>query len=455
MNTALLRSIPKVDEVLEKLSDSFHRNFYGENYIKDAVRAELEALRQEILSGTRQELPGEEELLKAVKARLSLMSRPSLHRVINGTGIVLHTNLGRAPLASSAVNRAGKVSRGYCTLEYNLESGSRGSRYSHVESLLCRLTGAESALVVNNNAAAVLLILSALTAGGEVPVSRGELVEIGGAFRVPEIMESCGARLREVGTTNKTHLYDYERAINDETKALMKVHTSNYRIIGFSETPALSELVELGHRHSLPVIEDLGSGCLVDLSEYGIPGEPTVQESLRAGVDVVSFSGDKLLGGPQAGIILGKKKYLDILKKHPLNRALRVDKMTLAALEETLRLYDSGRTRSVPVMGMLMMEKEDLQREAQFLADKLRENGVDVDILPCESQVGGGSLPGVTLPSFAVSPRGDANKWEEKLRRNMPPIIGRIHEGRFLLDVRTLRAGDEPVIAEAMKESDA
>lgn len=446
MNNALLRSIPKVDELLEKV----RRYHYGENYIKDAVRAELDVLRQDILSGARQELPGEETLLAAIHARAEAMRRPSLRRVVNGTGIVLHTNLGRAPLASGAAAAAEAASRHYCTLEYNLESGSRGSRYSHVEPLLCRLTGAESALVVNNNAAAVLLILSALAAGGEVPVSRGELVEIGGAFRVPDIMESCGARLREVGTTNKTHLYDYERAISTDTKAIMKVHTSNYRIIGFSETPALSALVELGHRYELPVIEDLGSGCLVDLREYGIQGEPTVQESLRAGVDVLSFSGDKLLGGPQAGIILGKKKYLDILKKHPLNRALRVDKMTLASLEETLRLYEAGQAEHIPVIRMLTEKEKELELRAHIFARTLAEKGISVDILPCQSQVGGGSLPGVLLPSFAISPRGDAKALEEKLRGHEPPIIGRIHEGRFLLDVRTLWENDLSILAEAL-----
>ena len=445
MNNALLRSIPKVDELLEKA----RRYHYGENYIKDAVRAELDVLRQDILSGARQELPGEEALLAAIHARAEAMRRPSLRRVVNGTGIVLHTNLGRAPLASGAAAAAEAASRRYCTLEYNLESGSRGSRYSHVEGLLCRLTGAESALVVNNNAAAVLLILSALTAGGEVVVSRGELVEIGGAFRVPEIMESCGARLREVGTTNKTHLYDYERVINGETKALMKVHTSNYRIIGFSETPALSELVELGHQNGLPVIEDLGSGCLFDLNAFGIHGEPTVQESLRAGVDVVSFSGDKLLGGPQAGIILGKKKHLDILKKHPLNRAMRVDKMTLAALEATLQNYESNR-REVPVLAMLAAEKAELEAKAMQLCSTIRTAGRNCSVVPCESRVGGGSVPGQSLPSFAAAPAGEANALEEMLRNRDVPIIGRIHEGRFLLDVRTLQTEDFPLIAEAL-----
>ena len=448
MNTALLRNIPKVDEVLAKLSSLNRDDPGGENCIKDAVRAELEALRQDILRGTRQELPGEEELLSAIMARAHRAALPSFRRVINGTGVILHTNLGRAPLSEKAAKAVYEAARGYSNLEYDLQSGSRGSRYSHVEPLLCRLTGAESALVVNNNAAAVLLVLSALTAGGEVVVSRGELVEIGGAFRVPDIMESCGAKLREVGTTNKTHLYDYERAINDDTKALMKVHTSNYRIIGFSETPALPELTALGHQKGLPVIEDLGSGCLFDLNALGIHGEPTVQESLRAGVDVVSFSGDKLLGGPQAGIILGKKKYLDILKKHPLNRAMRVDKMTLAALEATLQSYESG--SAVPVLAMLAAEKAELEARATQLCSAIRAAGRGCAVVPCESRVGGGSVPGQSLPSFAVAPEGEANALEERLRNRDVPIIGRIHEGRFLLDVRTLCSGDFPLIAEAL-----
>ena len=336
----LLRKIPKVDELLRLPALAEVIAACGDRAVVEAIRAELDALRQGILRGEICTLPETTDLCCRIGKRAQRASLSSFRRVINGTGILLHTNLGRACLSEKAAKAVYEASKAYSNLEYDLDSGKRGSRYSHVEAILCRLTGAESALVVNNNAAAVLLTLSALTQGGEVPVSRGELVEIGGSFRIPEIMESCGARLKEVGATNKTHLHDYERAIHNSTKALMKVHTSNYRIIGFSQTPALAELVELGHRHGLPVIEDLGSGCLLDLKQFGIHDEPSVQDSIRAGVDVVSFSGDKLLGGPQAGIILGKKKYLDILKKHPLNRAMRVDKMTLAALEATLKSYE-------------------------------------------------------------------------------------------------------------------
>ena len=321
----LLKKIPKVDELLRSpaLADTIAQ--YGASPVTDAIRGELDALRQTILSRQTDSVPESKVLCQQISQRVQRASLPSFRSVINGTGIILHTNLGRACLSEKAAQAVFDAAKSYSNLEYDLENGKRGSRYSHVEALLCKLTGAESALVVNNNAAAVLLVLSALTQGGQVVVSRGELVEIGGSFRIPEIMESCGAQLKEVGATNKTHLQDYEGAISDNTKALMKVHTSNYRIIGFSETPALSDLVKLGHAHGLPVIEDLGSGSLLDLNQFGIHDEPTVQDSIRAGVDVVSFSGDKLLGGPQAGIILGRKQYLDILKKHPLNRAMRVD----------------------------------------------------------------------------------------------------------------------------------
>ena len=449
----LLRNIPKVDELLRSgsLSDAAAR--YGASAVTRAVRAELDSLRQEILAGKVTALPEREDLWRQIGARVMRDSLPAFRTVINGTGIILHTNLGRACLAEEAARAVCDASGTYTNLEYDLSTGKRGSRYSHVEGLLCRLTGAESALVVNNNAAAVLLVLSALTQGGEVPVSRGELVEIGGSFRVPEIMESCGARLREVGATNKTHLRDYERAIGPETRAIMKVHTSNYRIIGFSEVPSLAELVELGHRHGLPVIEDLGSGSLLDLKTFGILDEPTVIDSLRAGVDVVSFSGDKLLGGPQAGIILGKKKYLDILKKHPLNRAVRVDKMTLAALEATLRLYENSREGEIPVIAMLSAEPETLRRKAERLSGLLAEAGIGSQVIPTEGRVGGGSVPNHSLPSYAVALSGNVTALEQFLRQGVRPIVGRLHEGSYLLDVRTMFEGDFPAVVEAVKEA--
>ena len=449
----LLRKIPKVGELLRSESLAQALQLYGDHAVTKAIREELDALRQGILQQQITAMPEQDTLCNRICKRAQLVSRPSFQPVINGTGILLHTNLGRACLSEKAARAVHNASKAYSNLEYDLTTGKRGSRYSHVEEILCRLTGAESALVVNNNAAAVLLVLSALTQGGQVPVSRGELVEIGGSFRIPEIMEACGAQLKEVGATNKTHLYDYEQAINEHTKALMKVHTSNYRIVGFSETPALSDLVELGHRYGLPVIEDLGSGSLVNLEQFGIHGEPTVQDSLKAGVDVVSFSGDKLLGGPQAGIILGKQTYLDILKRHPLNRAMRVDKMTLAALEATLQSYDQDKAEEIPIIGMLSAKEDALHQKAELLASLLAEAGIAADIVPTEGRVGGGSVPNQSLPSYAIAPGGNVEALEETLRLGLQPIIGRIHEGRYLLDVRTLFESDFSVIVEALKEA--
>ena len=447
----LLRKIPKVDELLRNPNLAETITQYGDRAVTEAIRAELDALRQGILQQQITGIPKISDLCQQISRRAQRASLPSFRRVINGTGIILHTNLGRACLSEPAARAVYEASCAYSNLEYDQATGKRGSRYSHVEDILCHLTGAESALVVNNNAAAVLLILSALTQGGQVPVSRGELVEIGGSFRIPEIMEACGAQLKEVGATNKTHLRDYERAINENTKALMKVHTSNYRIVGFSETPALADLVELGSKYSLPVIEDLGSGCLLDLNRFGIHDEPSVQDSIRAGVDVVSFSGDKLLGGPQAGIILGKKKYLDILKKHPLNRAMRVDKMTLAALEATLHSYETGHAEEIPVIGMLAAAPDALHQKAVLLSSMLEAAGIDTEIIATEGRVGGGSVPNHSLPSYAVAFSGDVNALEETLRLGLQPIIGRIHEGKYLLDVRTLFEADFPTIAKAVK----
>ena len=426
------------------------REEYGQKAVVEAIRQILAALRQDILSGAVQAIPSTQALCGQIQAQLNQNALPSLRTVINGTGIILHTNLGRACLSEKAAGAAANAARRYSNLEYDLSSGHRGTRYTHVEEILCRLTGAESALVVNNNAAAVLLVLSAMTKGGQVIVSRGELVEIGGSFRVPDIMEACGAQLKEIGTTNKTHLRDYEAAITCETKALMKVHTSNYRIVGFTEKPALAQLVELGHQHNLPVIEDLGSGCLLSLEPFGIHDEPSVQDSLKAGVDVVSFSGDKLLGGPQAGIILGKKAYVDILKKHPLTRAMRVDKMTLAALEATLRSYESA-PEEVPVIAMLSAQPDTLLKKAELLQDLLAKAGICAEVVPTEGRVGGGSVPNHVLPSFAVALSGDVNTLEQKLRLGTQPIIGRIHDDRYLMDVRTLWESDFPTIVTAIR----
>ena len=453
----LLRQIPKVDDLLRLPALNTLAAEAGTSAVTGAVRRTLDRLRADILVGTVTELPSTEALCAQISASCRASRLPSLRGVINATGIVLHTNLGRACLSDRALAAARGVSQGYSTLEYDLTAGERGQRYAHVEPLLCRLTGAEAAMVVNNNAAAVLLILSALTAGGEVITSRGELVEIGGSFRVPDIMELCGCHLREVGTTNKTHLSDYERAIGEQTRALLKVHTSNYRIVGFTESLPLSDIVALGCRTGLPVVEDLGSGSLVDLEHYGIHDEPTVQNSIRAGVDVVSFSGDKLLGGPQAGIILGKKPYIDRMKRHPLARAIRVDKMTIAALWATLTTYqDLHRAeQEIPTLAMLAVSGEDLRASAAQLCALLKERGVAAEVVAQSGPVGGGSVPTQLLPTFAVALPADMlspNQAEQALRCREKPIIGRITEGRLLLDVRTIFPEDMAYIADTAAE---
>ena len=457
MNQKLLRQIPKVDELMKQPALQQLCETVPAQKVTEAVRQILDDLRSGILNGSIEGLPSHEEICGMIVGDANKKAEYSLKKVINATGIILHTNLGRACISERAAAAACEVAQSYSTLEYNLAAGRRGTRYSHVEELLCRLTGAESALVVNNNAAAVLLILSDMAQGGQVITSRGELVEIGGSFRVPDIMEACGAELKEVGTTNKTHLWDYDRAITEKTRALMKVHTSNYRIVGFSETPTLPELVELGHSRGLPVIEDLGSGCLVDLQQFGIHGEPTVQDSVRAGVDVVSFSGDKLLGGPQAGIIVGKKAIVDKLKKHPLTRAMRVDKMTLAALEATLRSYDAGLVNEIPTLAMLGATPAYLQGKADQLCQLMLKAGITAEVVPAEGQVGGGSVPTQMLKSFAVAvqPAGvNLDQLETNLRLGSPAIVGRINHDRFLLDVRTLRESDFDAIVKAVAEAE-
>lgn len=452
----LLRSIPKVDELLSEASGVAWEAL-SPAAVRDGVRGALDALREGILSGALSALPGREAILEDALARAGAAELPSLRRVINGTGVVLHTNLGRSCLSARASAAVAEVARHYSTLEYDVESGSRGSRHDHIDGLLASVTGAEAAMVVNNNAAAVLLILSAMGRGGEVVASRGELVEIGGSFRIPEIMTQCGCTLREVGTTNKTHLFDYEDAIGPETRALLRVHTSNYRIVGFSERPGLAELVELGRKHDLPVIEDLGSGSLVDLTAFGIHGEPTVQQSVKAGVDVISFSGDKLLGGPQAGLILGKRAYIEKLKRHPLARALRVDKMTIAALRETLYAYQDPAWAkcNIPVLRMLGASGEELRGRAEKLRLALEGFGCAARVVETEGQVGGGSCPTQLMKSWAVAVdpgKLTADQLAEALRRPYPHIIGRISQGQYLLDVRTLTDDDFSVIARRLGE---
>jgi len=452
----LLRAIPKIDDILRL--PALAQTALPAPAFTELVREYIDSLRADILADKVHVIPGEEELCAQLLALAQNRALPSMREVINATGVTLHTNLGRACLSESAARAAYHAARRYSTLEYDLKTGERGSRYSHVEALLCRLTGAESALVVNNNAAAVLLILSAIASGGEVITSRGELVEIGGSFRIPEIMQQCGCRLREVGATNKTHLRDYENAIGEETRALLKVHTSNFRIVGFSQSVSLQQLVELGRKSGLPVIEDLGSGCFIDLRPLGIRDEPTVMESVKAGVDILSFSGDKLLGGPQAGIILGKKEWISKLKKHPLNRAVRVDKMTLAALEATLRSYldPAAAVREIPTLRMITEDAAVLHERALCLCEKLTAEGVLAEVIADEDQVGGGSVPCQMLPAWvvAVTPKnGSVDMLEEKLRLLPRPIIGRIAHDRYLLDLRTLWEEDFAEIAQRVGEA--
>lgn len=454
----LLRSLPKVDEVLRQ--PALAALELPQSVVTDLVREHIDCLRRRVLESELQVLPSMEALCEDICRAAKAAAKPSLRPVINATGITLHTNLGRACLSEKAVQAAAAAARRYSTLEYDLESGQRGSRYSHVEKLLCRITGAEAAMVVNNNAAAVLLILSALGKGGQVITSRGELVEIGGSFRIPEIMEQCGCSLREVGATNKTHLRDYEKAICEDTRALLKVHTSNFRIMGFTESVSLQELVALGQETGLPVIEDLGSGCFFDLETLGIHDEPTVMNSVKAGVDIISFSGDKLLGGPQAGIILCKEKWIKALKSHPLTRAMRVDKMTLAALEATLDTYlDPEKARQeIPTIRMLAVDPALLKLRAENLYEKLTALGVTCQVIPEQDQVGGGSVPTQLLPTWAVAvdPQNvTVDRLEERLRRQSDiPIIGRIVKDRYLLDTRTLWEEDFDYIAGAVKEAD-
>jgi L-seryl-tRNA(Ser) seleniumtransferase len=445
----LFRFLPAVDKILAEIEDHPQYACLPRAMVRDLAVEYLDICREKIRFGDI-DRPGDlswERLGPAILEHIDFHSRPHFRRVLNATGVVVHTNLGRSILAPEAVEAVHDACARYSNLEFSLATGKRGSRYSHVEKLLCRLTGAEAGLVVNNNAAAVLIVLDTLAKGREVIVSRGQLVEIGGSFRIPEVMAKSGAVLREVGATNRTHAHDYEQAIGPDTAALLKVHTSNYRIIGFHKEVSLPELVEIGQRHGLPVIEDLGSGNLFDFSGLGLMPEPTVQQVLAAGVDVISFSGDKLLGGPQAGIILGRSEYIEKIKKNPLNRAVRIDKMTLAALEATLRLYldpDQASAR-VPTLRMITMDVQELKRLAARLKRRLQnELGglAAVGVRSGVSRVGGGAFPEQDLPTVLVTVDPSKDVTPESLRDRLlqsdPPLVGRIEKDLFCLDPRTL-----------------
>lgn len=457
--TKLLRAIPKVDEFLGWIEPE---KTAPRRVMKEAVQEVLAEVRSAILSRriVGAEQMGRPQLLRRFAELLDRKMTPRYRPVLNGTGVVVHTNLGRSLLPREAMEAIQRAGSRYGNLEFSLDTGKRGSRYSLVEELLCSLTGAEAALVVNNNAAAVLLVLETLAAGREVVVSRGQLVEIGGSFRIPEVMAKSGARLVEVGATNRTHLRDYERAITEETALLLKVHTSNFRIVGFTSEVPLAQLVELAARHRLPVMEDLGSGCLLDLSPYGLSGESTVSEVLRQGADVVTFSGDKMLGGPQAGIIAGRRAIIEEVKRNPLNRALRIDKFTLAGLESVLRLYLDKETAvaTIPTLAMLTQPLQAIGRRAERLRRRIVRPLAGrclVEKRKVDSRVGGGSLPGEALPSWAVSLQPVAitvNALEEKLRGLSLPVIGRIEQDRFIIDMRCIQDDEVAGLAAALFE---
>lgn len=446
-----MRLIPKVDALCAHPLLAPHTGFA----LTEAIRELLGQLRGRILSGEADEIPSMDSLAASALALLCRGRQPHLRRVYNATGVVLHTNLGRACLSQRAVEQVANAAAGYSTLEYDLEQGERGSRHAHVEGLLCRITGAEAAMAVNNNAAAVLLILGTLARGSEVVISRGELVEIGGSFRVPDVMSESGAILREVGTTNKTHLSDYRSAIGPQTGALLKVHTSNYRIVGFTESVEVEALAKLGREASIPVIEDLGSGALYPLAKLGITDEPEVRASLAAGADLVCFSGDKLLGGPQAGIIVGRRDLVEAVKRHPLARAMRIDKLSLAALEGTLYSYLDEQTarKEIPVISMLSAGSEALFDRAKALCEQLGTvEGCRFEVVQDFGQVGGGSVPHQQLLSWAVAvtPNCSVGQLEERLRRGTVPVVGHIAQNRLLLNVLTLFDQDLSLVAQAL-----
>lgn len=450
----LLSRLPKVGDLLDSADWAELLAQYSRAQVKGALETELELARQAIRAGNK-EVPYPRHFLDRVERRLKTLRQPGPVRVLNATGVIIHTNLGRAPLAQQAV-MAASAAAGYCNLEMDMDCGERGSRHAHVQELLCRLTGAEAALVVNNNAAAVLLALGAVARGREGIISRGQLVEIGGSFRVPEVMEQSGVRLVEVGTTNKTYLQDYRRAISPETGVILRVHPSNFRVVGFTNEVALADLVALGKDHKLPVLDDLGSGTLVDLSTWGID-EPTVQESVQAGADLVCFSGDKMLGGPQCGIIVGAKKWIARLAKHPLARALRCDKVTLAALSATLGLYiEPEGWRRIPVLAMLTEPLTGIADRARELAAALASLPVDIEVHTDISPVGGGALPLHKLETRVVhvrSRRHSAQELATSLRRGKTPVVVRVRDEAVLLDVRTLLAEDIPALVSAFVQA--
>jgi L-seryl-tRNA(Ser) seleniumtransferase len=448
-----LRNLPSVDRLLQEAEIQTLAAEYGHDAVTDAIRAVLEATRESIQAGN--DAPSQQELAQAVQERFAQRRRSQLQPLINATGVIIHTNLGRSPLSLATLEAMWSTAGGYSNLEYDLAVGERGGRGLAVERLLARLSGAEAALAVNNNASAVLLTLTALTAGRGVAISRGQLVEIGGGFRVPDVMLQSGARLIEVGTTNRTHLRDYRQAIqeNDDVVALLRAHRSNFRLVGFVTEPSLEELNDLANEHELLLIDDLGSGALLDTAAYGLEHEPTVQQSVSAGADVVCFSGDKLLGGPQAGLIVGRADLLARVRQHPWARAVRMDKVALSGLQATLMHYERGEAaEKVPVWQMISRPLDDIERQAQRWAQQCGALGLAAEVIEGRSTIGGGSLPGGTLPTRLLAldaPSPDA--LAARLRHGQPPVIARIEEQRLLLDPRTVLPGQEDALLASLK----
>jgi L-seryl-tRNA(Ser) seleniumtransferase len=492
MSHELLRSLPSIERMLARPAAARLSQDLSRSRVRDLLREVIEEVREEIIGQSEDPEPKPAsaesyagrigdcahgpldceqgssdggrwpsdfvaEIERRLEAKAGASVRPSLRRVINATGVILHTNLGRAPLAAQAVEALMGVASRYSNLEYDLSEGRRGARESHCQRLLARLAGGEDAIVANNNAAAVMLLLNTLAEGGEVIVSRGELIEIGGSFRIPDVMEKSGARLREVGTTNRTRIGDYERAINENTRLILRVHPSNYRITGFTERPSVNEIAELATRAGVPSFEDLGSGCLIDLAPYGVKDEPVVAHSLAAGISVVSFSGDKMLGGPQAGVIAGSRAIVSRVRSNPLMRALRVDKMTYAALEATLRLYERGAAESeIPVIRAMARTRDLIgERALRFseLVEQSARGRVRAALEDGESVIGGGSAPEVKLPTVLVAIEGDelsASSIEERLRGHRVPVITRTERDRVLIDLRTVEPDEEAIMLEAI-----
>lgn len=444
-----LRNIPPVEQLLQSSAAKSWVADYGRPLTLSAIRSVLDDIRINFKTGEVKEIPGNETIIKRIESQLHSWTRPTLLPVINATGVILHTNLGRAPLADSAITAMEAASRGYSNLEFDLMTGKRGSRHIHAEQIIKLLTGAEAALVVNNNAAAVLLVLSALAKGKRVIIPRSQLVEIGGGFRVPDVMKQSGARLVEIGTTNKVRLSDYEDALTEPTGMVMRAHRSNFKMIGFTEEPPIKEIIRVAHKFHTIFVDDLGSGALLDTAKYGMEHEPTVQESILAGADVICFSGDKLLGGPQAGIIIGKEALISKVRKHPLARALRADKLCLAALTATLQHFLKNEAeREIPVWEMIAKSPRQIKAVAESWK---RELGTG-QVMKSESTVGGGSLPGETLPSYVLALTvKNPEQFAASLRAQIPAVIARTEKNLILLDPRTVLAGQDNTLLPILK----